>query len=209
MQKCCRSSARRSRRGRRMWTRAGRRQRGRRDEGLNDSRFSTSGTSDRSYRLARLDAVHHGLRQHHRRHPRATSTHRCHVDQRLNRQRRSARRSGTSQRTRPLPRRPDPPRDARIRRGVRRAGTGSRRRRRPELRRLLVRRRDGRRPAIHHAYRVPRGSRFIDAPNPERFRLSRITIDALVRAIRASGDVRALAAFGHSGAAAPCSITRC
>lgn len=40
--------------------------------------------------------------------------------------------------------------------------------------------------------------RFVDAPGSERFRLSRITLDALVKTLRASQDVRTLAVFGHS-----------
>ncbi|HEY0809521.1 MAG TPA: alpha/beta hydrolase [Longimicrobiales bacterium] len=42
------------------------------------------------------------------------------------------------------------------------------------------------------------GPRFVDAPGLERFRLSRITIDALVKALLASPDTRILATFGHS-----------
>jgi dienelactone hydrolase len=42
------------------------------------------------------------------------------------------------------------------------------------------------------------GPRFVDAAGSERFRLSRITLDVLVKALRARPDVRGLAAFGHS-----------
>jgi dienelactone hydrolase len=42
------------------------------------------------------------------------------------------------------------------------------------------------------------GPRFVDGSGSDRFRLSRITIDTLVKALRARPDVRGLAAFGHS-----------
>ena len=42
------------------------------------------------------------------------------------------------------------------------------------------------------------GPRFVDAPESDRFRLSRLTIGRLVEALRANPDVRGLAAFGHS-----------
>ena len=42
------------------------------------------------------------------------------------------------------------------------------------------------------------GPNFVDAPGSDRFRLSRITIEALVKALRANREVGSLAAFGHS-----------
>jgi alpha-beta hydrolase superfamily lysophospholipase len=42
------------------------------------------------------------------------------------------------------------------------------------------------------------GPPYVDAEGSERFRLSRMTIDTLVKTLRAHRDVRSLAAFGHS-----------
>lgn len=42
------------------------------------------------------------------------------------------------------------------------------------------------------------GPPFINAPGADRFQVSRRTLDAVTRTLRASPDVRSLAAFGHS-----------